>query len=325
MQVDERLFFRRPDVIQRLRFLVKYAVLAPSVHNTQPWLFRIQHDEIWIYADNTRWLKIADADKRQLHIALGACLENLLVAAGYYNYKFQLRYFPAATQPDLVAIVNLQQEKAEPKADDAAVLQAISQRVSPRRGFLKDPVKPEHWNLLEAACGDGIEMIDSRHYMKLGVKLSELNTLADQVLLTDRAYRKELAACFGQRPNGESFLAAWLKQLKIRYFDNASRRIRRNQRLFLSAPGIAILCAHDNSALMQVKCGQILERIALIATTVGLGVHPMNQILEIPEIKDELSIALRKKSLQPLCIFRLGYMKHGEKPTPRRPLEDVLI
>ncbi|MFN9911868.1 MAG: nitroreductase family protein, partial [Pirellulaceae bacterium] len=38
----------------RLRFLLQYAVLAPSSHNTQPWKFRIESNRIDLFMDETR-------------------------------------------------------------------------------------------------------------------------------------------------------------------------------------------------------------------------------------------------------------------------------
>ena len=76
----------------RLRFLVRYAVLAPSSHNTQPWRFHIAADRIDLFLDESRWLKVADADQRELHISLGCALENLLVAAEHFGLGPQTEY-----------------------------------------------------------------------------------------------------------------------------------------------------------------------------------------------------------------------------------------
>jgi nitroreductase len=38
----ETKFPEQSSPAEKLKFLLQYAVLAPSSHNTQPWLFRIQ-------------------------------------------------------------------------------------------------------------------------------------------------------------------------------------------------------------------------------------------------------------------------------------------
>ena len=60
-QVIEQNFPRERDIAQRLSFLLRYAILAPSNHNTQPWKFAINEDEVRVYANFDRWLKVADA------------------------------------------------------------------------------------------------------------------------------------------------------------------------------------------------------------------------------------------------------------------------
>ena len=36
---------------EKLQFLLNFAVLAPSIHNTQPWFFRVEGDTVELYAD----------------------------------------------------------------------------------------------------------------------------------------------------------------------------------------------------------------------------------------------------------------------------------
>ena len=55
----------------RLSFLLRYAILAPSSHNSQPWKFNVTKDEILVFADKSRWLQVADADQRELYLSLG--------------------------------------------------------------------------------------------------------------------------------------------------------------------------------------------------------------------------------------------------------------
>jgi nitroreductase len=54
------------SVEARLRAAVKYAVLAPSSHNTQPWLFRVAPGDSELYADRSRGLPVVDPRDREL-------------------------------------------------------------------------------------------------------------------------------------------------------------------------------------------------------------------------------------------------------------------
>jgi nitroreductase len=43
---------------EQLRFLLLYAILAPSTRNTHPWLFKIRGDALELYADESEALSI---------------------------------------------------------------------------------------------------------------------------------------------------------------------------------------------------------------------------------------------------------------------------
>src|SRR6056297_3546023 len=61
--------------------LIARAILAPSSHNTQPWLFEIAGDRIRLIADRTRALPVNDPEDRELAISCGCALFNLRAAA----------------------------------------------------------------------------------------------------------------------------------------------------------------------------------------------------------------------------------------------------
>ncbi|MCW5880040.1 MAG: hypothetical protein KIS91_03765 [Anaerolineae bacterium] len=44
----------------KLTYALNYAVLAPSGHNTQPWLFQVKKDQVDLFADPTQALPVVD-------------------------------------------------------------------------------------------------------------------------------------------------------------------------------------------------------------------------------------------------------------------------
>src|SRR5215212_1263380 len=79
---------------EKLRFVLNYAVLAPSGHNTQPWLFGLSGDEEELYADRTRGLPVVDPEDRALIIGCGAALFYLRTALRHFGYAGEVEIFP---------------------------------------------------------------------------------------------------------------------------------------------------------------------------------------------------------------------------------------
>jgi hypothetical protein len=74
----------------------------------------------------------------------------------------------------------------------------------------------------------------------------------------------------------------------------------------------------------QIQAGQIFERVSLLATALEIRLHPMSQILEIPEFKTQVARLTPEPGAALQHTFRLGYAE-PEAHTPRLPLQDVLV
>ena len=91
------------------RRLVEAAGAAPSIHNTQPWRFRVAGDDLLeIHGDPERMLWVADAHGRALHLSCGAALLNLRLAARSTGAKPLVWPLPdPQAEPTLMASVQL--------------------------------------------------------------------------------------------------------------------------------------------------------------------------------------------------------------------------
>ena len=69
--------FPEPETV---RTALALATRAPSVHNVQPWAWRVGTESLHLYLDPTRRLEHTDPDGRDVMISCGAVLNPCVVA-----------------------------------------------------------------------------------------------------------------------------------------------------------------------------------------------------------------------------------------------------
>jgi nitroreductase len=302
------------------------AIAAPSIHNSQPWLFRPHGTTIDVLVDGRRQLEVTDPDRHEMYVSVGAALLNLRIAMLAAGRRPLLRLLPDPAQPDLAATVAV--GPAMPVTPDIrALAEAIPRRQTNRRPFGSTPIPQSVLDAVTAAAraeGGNLVVVDPATRSAV---LSLART-AEHRQRSDPRYRAELAewttagarrgdgvppAAFGPRPE--------LAALPLRDFDLAHTTDRRVAR-FEAEPTIAVLYTAGDSITDWLYAGQALERVLLTATVHGLASTPLTQAVEVPQLRQLFTAPEELAAVQ--SIVRLGYAGRGPR-TPRRPLTDVLV
>jgi nitroreductase len=307
----------------RLAFLLRYALLAPSTHNTQPWRFTVGPDRILLFRDRSRWLQVADPTQREMHLSLGCALENLLIAARAFGYRPQVTHFPRQGSADCVAEVLLP-APAKPTRPRGGLLEAITRRHTSRKPFRPRAVPVEDSKRIEAVCGDRAVMLFLSDDPKIKGQLERLVAEADARLFAEPAYREELGRWIGEGTFGTSWLLSKLGQVAVTYLNVGRSTGRHDSELLHSAPQVGILATLDDGRGSQVRSGQQFERICLQAELLGLGVQPMSQLCQVPHIRAQLARFFPAPDVHPQQVFRIGFADRDEIPMPRRALEEMI-
>lgn len=308
---------------ERFTFLLRYALLAPSTHNTQPWRFTLGPDRILVFRDRSRWLQVADPSQRELHISVGCALENLLIAARAFGYEPRVTYFPRQGSADCVAEVVLPEPVAtgRPKG---GLLAAVTRRHTSRKPFRSRAVPADDIKRLETVCGDRSVMLYLSDDPQIKGQLELLVAEADARLFAEPAYREELGHWIGEGAFGTSWLLSKLGQVAVTYLNVGRTTGKHDVELLHSAPQIGILATLDDGRTNQVKTGQQFERICLQAELLGLGLQPMSQLCQVPHIRAQLARFFPAPNVHPQQVFRLGFADRNDTPMPRRDLEELL-
>jgi nitroreductase len=103
---EETIVGAAPILADQADYLIATAARAPSVHNTQPWRFRVGRSAIGLYYDQRRKLRV-DPIGREMLISCGAALFGLRLAVRSLGYVPVVELLPDPARLRLLARVTL--------------------------------------------------------------------------------------------------------------------------------------------------------------------------------------------------------------------------
>ncbi|NUS42697.1 MAG: NAD(P)H nitroreductase [Mycobacteriaceae bacterium] len=315
-----------PDA-DTVRTAVAMAVLAPSVHNTQPWRWRIGDRSIHLYTDPARTLPYTDPDQRDLLLSCGLALHHLRIAFAALGWSAVVHRLPNPKDPDHLAAIELVPHR--PTGSDVSLSAAIAQRRTDRRRYSSWPVPPGHLALVQeraAALGAVVRRIEPAVY---GDVVDAIRTAADRHA-ADPDYRHELSMWSGKHSSPDGVPAR-----------NTPRRNPADElpgREFVgpalvdgtqspdAAELLALGTASDDRG-SRLRAGEALSAALLTATNIGLATCVLTEPLEIPQLRARLHADALDDGIFPQALIRIGWAPTSAAPlpaTPRRAVADVL-
>jgi len=311
--------------------LIRYATLAASSHNSQPWYFSAQDNVIRIHPDKNRALPIVDPADRELFISLGCALENLTIAAAQAGFSAQTDLFPQGEKENLRVTLNSGQTEVE-----TALFNAIPLRQCTRSVYNQQPVSAADLQTIQSLqlqTGVSLQVFDTA---------TDVNTLVDlikagnQVQYTDKQYLDELISWlrFNEAEAVESMDGLFSRcsgnptvpRFLGKMFVSGSKPeavSKTDEEKIRSSAGMVVISTGSDTPADWVNAGRAVERFALTTTSLGIKMAYLNQPVEVPELRGQLATALNIEGY-PQLLLRFGYAD----PMPvslRRPVESILI
>lgn len=301
------------------------AALAPSLHNTQPWRFRLAPDRVELHPDAGRGLAATDPEHRELRLSCGAALYNLRLALRRHGVRPLVTLLPGADAPGALATVRRGGHE-DLDAETSELANAIRARRSNRKPFRDVPVPVEHRHALVRAAErerSWLHVVTDRDER---ARLQRLVAAAHRIQAGDAGVRTELAAWTGARtddgipPTSAGVRPESQDEWALRDFQAAQRPPGKD---YESDPLVVVLCSYYNGPLAELQAGQALQRVLLTATTLGLSASFMSQAVEVRSVREELRRALGG-SLEPQTVLRVGFGS-PVPASPRRPVRELLL
>jgi hypothetical protein len=338
--------------------LVRAGILAANPHNTQPWLFQVGASRIELFADTRRNLGAFDPYLREMHIGLGCALENMRRTARVLGYDVAVALHPGqlagpgpAPRPQPVATLEL--TPARPRPDQ--LVDAIPRRHTDRGAYAAGrPVPGELLEAMWAAFQDDADVRlflfsapgERKQFGELALAATEsIIADAEMVAASERWFRHRWLDV-QRRRDGITldaaglgpFVAAMAKllppasaQTSHRYWRDATRDVQIPTTALFGL--IAVRDLYDRP--QALRAGQRWQRLHLMATTRGVAMQPINQPVEMVDREREQGKAPRAAAAlaaltgeagwKPTFAFRAGLPTRPPVPSPRRPVEAVVL
>ena len=313
----------------QMREIIRYATLAPSGHNTQPWKFAVQGSTIHILPDLSRRLPAVDPRDRELWISLGCALENLTLAANAAGYAAEATL--PTPEADGIRVQLTRQTLPCP------LFKAIPHRQNNRSLFDGRAVASEKIKELEAVTSSSA--VTTQIFTDAGHKeaIIEYVKSGDRKQFGDPAFVAELISWmrFNQpealrsrdglytRCTGSPDVPRWLGR-RFLAAPTAGQQADTSARKARSSSGLLVISAAQDDKQHWIETGRLYERLALTMTAADIQVAFLNQPAEVPELRSQLQSYLQLGTALPQLVLRFG---HGPAlpHSLRRPVSDVLV
>jgi len=338
-EIAETMFPRQRSRIEQLHFCVNYAALAPSSHNSQPWLFRVQSDQIELCADLRRALPAVDPDFRELVISCGAALRNLVLALTHFGYESSVEIvakemIPAKNDDKvLLARVHVVSSKVG-GVRECDWFHMIPRRRTSRMSFERRAIPGSFLvKIDEIARSHGV-WLQPLQEKRMRAAMADFVAQANRVQIADKKFRDELSSWSsstrrGRRDGmpgyatGASFVLTYAGHFLFRTFRFPDWQARRDRNLVMEAPALLVLGTNEDSVEHWLRAGEALEAISLHACLDSIWMSFLNQPIEVNALRGYLTQEFGLPGFSQLLI-RMGYGPVGGH-TPRRPLEEILL
>lgn len=302
---------------------------APSIHNTQPWRWRVHDATLELRAERRRQLAVTDPAGRMLTVSCGAALHHVRMALAAEGWDADIERVPGASDPDLLARLMLA-GRVEVRPEAIRMVQAMRVRRTDRRPVSDVPVPAEAL----AAIRQAVEAEGARlHLLRREdtIDLASAAAHAQDVESLDPSWREELAYwAGGTRTEGLGVPDEAIPDRPPATIV-AGRDFGPHGQLPIGeghdrAAVYGILYGDEDSPVEWLRGGEALSAAWLVAVEHELSVLPLSAAVEVPGPRRTLRHMLANLG-EPYLVLRLGIpdpAHTGPSHAPRLPADQVV-
>jgi hypothetical protein len=294
---------------------------APSIHNTQPWHWRIHDGVADLFAEPRRQLLASDPDRRLLVLSCGMALHHACIAAAAAGVATAVDRIPDPRNVDHLATVSVTGSiPVTPAA--MRLVQTAEIRHTDRRPLLDEPLPPTALTALQATIAASPVRLDVLDRDQM-IELAAATDRSQSNEIRDDEVRAELKAwTTGDHPAGTGIPDAAIPQQPLqttvpsRDFGHAGTLPTSSSHD--SAASYAILYGSNDDPSAWLEAGEAFSALWLTATELSVAVLPLSAAIETPAQRHALRRILGGVGY-PYLAMRLGIADPDQASLPRTP------
>jgi len=318
--IKPKLFPKNGALKRQIKFLLNYAILAPSGHNSQPWSFILGNNFVHVKPNFNYSRPAIDPSNRELYISLGAVATNISIAADYFGLIYTKKYQvdPRTLQQSILFTF----KNGHQISQNQDLFLAIQNRTTNRfefknknidRKIIKDLVKSDFPD----------------------VKFTPISNTSDKKTLSKLVYESNLLWFHKNELVDE--LITWLREdlssttdglphntfINLKTDAEIIKKAQHEANLAISSPLSIIISSPRETIKNWIHVGEGYQLLALKLTHLGLAHGYFNKSVQLITILKKLNQKFKLKGSAQL-ILRLGYPSVIPPHTPRRPLASFI-
>jgi hypothetical protein len=315
---------------EKIKFVLGFAILAPSTHNSQPWRFRIEGESCKIFYDPNFKIPEADPLGRDLYISMGCMIENLAIAANYFGIFKDLKIDP---RDEFIGEIFFQQN-GQRNNDLEYLIDAIPKRVNVRGLFDAKPLTGIQAQMLSLNKDGRIKMDFLTDPEKIK-KLASVTAEGLRLAYKKSSFRREMSGWMNNNLSAKKtglpgyslrmpFLLSFIIPILVRFFDISPRLAKLNYKSMASAPFVCILSSGKSSPDVWLEVGRLAERVMLQLNSQGIRTSIFVASIEVGDLYKKVQ-EVTGINLVPQFLFCAGYMGDVQGHSPRQGIDKVLL
>ena len=290
---------------QQLKFLLNYATLALTSHNTQPWTFKIVDEAVELYLNKPRILPVNDLNCRELTISCGAALFHLCLAIRHFGYKDVVEILPEPLKPNLLARICMGSKRIA-RVEENFLFRAISKKCANPLSLSDRQIPTSLISELElATCTEGnwLQIMTQTIAQDRRLAVIDLIARGDRLQMSNSRSREKLAQ--------------W-----IRSCDLMKSQAAKDCQLASQAPVLMLINSNDDTPWDWLATGQALAHLLLRARIDDVWASFFNQPIQVPQLRSRLQELFPDRGY-PQILLRLGYARETT-PITRKTANEVI-